>query len=515
MKRYITLLLLALYGLGLSAQTVGDAVNFSDEYNYGSARTMGMGGAFTALGGDPASIAINPAGGAVAGYSTVTLTPGFNIAVTNPGGRRFKFDMPNMSAIFNFDLQRTGPLKRVSLGITSNTTNLYTGDISYSGEHSATSLSSYMAWWAEGIRVDEFRAEDVYDRGNVPWPLLAGWKSAMFDPKDNIGSCSSYLGVNQDLYAYMKNPVKETFNRTSNGSKRDIHISISADVADFLYVGATFGVASLKFARADEMTEKPVSSLLSAQYLDLRYNANDGITASGVFGQFGVIAVPVPWLRFGVSYKTPTKYDFRETMQYSGATNRRYVDGGGVPYAQRESFTTKTGVDRYNFIAPGLWNFGAAGVIAKCLVLSVDYSLRDYRNARYTTTVGNRTAFSELNTAIKEELGLQHTIRAGLEARAGNFMSARLGYNYIFGTNAMDYCAGIGFDSHSFFFADLAFCLHRMKSETVKLYGDYYGYTTEADAMSGDLSKLRPLDAPRVDVRSDMYTIALTLGFRF
>lgn len=51
--------------LPLSAQGEVDALRFSREDLYGTARSMAMGGAFGALGGDLTGVNINPAGIAV------------------------------------------------------------------------------------------------------------------------------------------------------------------------------------------------------------------------------------------------------------------------------------------------------------------------------------------------------------------------------------------------------------------------------------------------------------------
>ena len=44
------------------AQTLSDAINFSQNQYYGTARSMALGNAMTAIGGDLGSIGINPAG---------------------------------------------------------------------------------------------------------------------------------------------------------------------------------------------------------------------------------------------------------------------------------------------------------------------------------------------------------------------------------------------------------------------------------------------------------------------
>lgn len=76
-----------------SGQTVGDALRFSDNNYYGTARTIAMGNAFTALGGDLGSVGINPAGSAVNSFSQVTITP----AITISGSRAQYLAEPSLN----------------------------------------------------------------------------------------------------------------------------------------------------------------------------------------------------------------------------------------------------------------------------------------------------------------------------------------------------------------------------------------------------------------------------------
>ena len=79
MKKTIPILLFTVIAAGANAQTTADALRFSENNYYGTARTISMGNAFTALGGDLGSIGINPAGSAVNNYSQATLTPNISI----------------------------------------------------------------------------------------------------------------------------------------------------------------------------------------------------------------------------------------------------------------------------------------------------------------------------------------------------------------------------------------------------------------------------------------------------
>lgn len=66
-----------LFSAGMYAQGEVEALKFSRHDLYGTARSMAMGGAFGALGGDITGVSINPAGIAVYRSSEVVGTFAF------------------------------------------------------------------------------------------------------------------------------------------------------------------------------------------------------------------------------------------------------------------------------------------------------------------------------------------------------------------------------------------------------------------------------------------------------
>ena len=82
MKRYL-FQLFAAAAISTSAQTVYDALTFGKDNYYGTARTIGLGNAITAIGGDLGTLSLNPAGSAVAGYSQFTFSQGLTVASTS------------------------------------------------------------------------------------------------------------------------------------------------------------------------------------------------------------------------------------------------------------------------------------------------------------------------------------------------------------------------------------------------------------------------------------------------
>ena len=67
MKKIVLAAAFLAASVAAGAQNMYDAINFSQNHYFGTARSMAMGNAVTAVGGDLGSIGINPAGSAVAG----------------------------------------------------------------------------------------------------------------------------------------------------------------------------------------------------------------------------------------------------------------------------------------------------------------------------------------------------------------------------------------------------------------------------------------------------------------
>ena len=67
MKRFFLSAFFLSLAAGAGAQGWVDALNYSETDYLGTARSVGMGNAMTAVGGDLGSLTFNPAGSAVAG----------------------------------------------------------------------------------------------------------------------------------------------------------------------------------------------------------------------------------------------------------------------------------------------------------------------------------------------------------------------------------------------------------------------------------------------------------------
>ena len=108
MKRLLLILLLA-YSLSPIAYCQ-DVQRFSERQIMGTARYVGMGGAMTAIGGDPSAVVDNPAGLGLYRRGEIALTLDETIDKTTPSYTtlhnatpsytRSRFAMPHLSAVW-------------------------------------------------------------------------------------------------------------------------------------------------------------------------------------------------------------------------------------------------------------------------------------------------------------------------------------------------------------------------------------------------------------------------------
>ena len=541
--------LLAACGITLSAggQTMYNALDFSENNYYGTARTVAMGNAFTALGGDIGGLTINPAGSAVASYSQITITPSLNIAVNTAQGTAYngeangferrmrnsatRFTLPNVGVSLNFDTHRTRGLKSISVGFMANGTGYFNDNLTARGTNANTSFMGALAYEASGIDVSEFTVSDPYRNSSAPWASIAAWEAgliSLYGPDSNtteyIGTSESYDPLTGEIW--QSGELGQRYGREGRGSKYDYLINVGMNFSDRFYFGANIGITSLDYAYRDwvaEVATDPSYFLLEFQgengstvqtyFTDMEYNYRYNATGVGVYGKFGFIARPVAGLRIGGAVQTPTSTVIKEFWSYSAASY--YTDSQFNVSSQ-----SPEGQYRYRLISPFRFNVGAAYTFGSFGLVSVDYEMCDYSGMKFKETeISDNSTFDDgPNSDIREFMGASHMLRAGAEIKPVPWFAVRAGYNLTTSpekyyednvkksvkANRNSFSAGVGFSSEGSFFADLAFRATKYADEYVYPYSDY---------IFGQDGSWFP--SPEILNRKWMYDIMLTIGFRF
>lgn len=526
------------------AQTAYDAFLFSENNYEGTARTVAMGNAFTALGGDVGSIGINPAGSAVAKYSQISITPSLTFTTNITQGvspytdgslpyfekeyknRNTAFSIPNFGITFNWDSGRTSGLKNITFGFISNCINSWNEDVYAAGTNNTTSFMGSMAAGATnmGLLGSNLNMNNAYDYD--PWKYVIGYQSGMistFGGYDDqfVGASELLIENNGMIEIALGGPLEQSYGRQVTGRKNEYLFNVGANISDFLYIGANIGFTSMNYNYAEyfkETAADPSDFQInldngSTMYFDrMKYNYNYTVENTGVYGKFGIILTPGAGLRLGAAIQTPTSTTVNEQWNYYGET--KYTDAG-----YNASASSPYGEDRYRFREPWRANFGLAYTLGSIAVISADYEMCDYGSMMFkrASFTDGKEYFDELNSEIKTIYGRSDMLRLGAEIKLGT-VALRGGYGLTTSPEKADIegnplpdmktqnaSFGLGFASKKSFFMDAAARYAFASDEYFMPYEDYM-YDAE-----GHLTAF----APEILNRRSAWKVMLTIGWRF
>lgn len=543
-KTALIILLTAISSFAGLAQTAYDAFLFSETNYEGTARTVAMGNAFTALGGDLGSISLNPAGSAVAKYSQVSITPSLTFTTNTTQGvspysdgslpyfekeyrnRHTAFSLPNLGFTLDWNTGRNSGVKNITFGFVVNTSNSWNEDLYAAGTNNTTSFMGSMAAGAtnNGYLGSELNRNDAYDY--YPWKDVVGYHSGMistFGGYDDqfVGASELLIDNNGMTEIALGGPLEQKYGRQVKGRKNEYIINIGFNVSDFLYIGANLAATAMNYGYAEYFKEQAVDPSDfeieldngNRMYFDrMKYNYNYSVETSGVYGKFGIILTPGAGFRFGAAIQTPAATTVNEEWHYSGETNftdSRYDASATSPY----------GEDRYAFREPWRANFGLAYTLGKFAIISADYEMCDYSTMKFkrSSFTDGRDYFDDINHEIRTIYGTSHMLRLGAEVKFGS-VALRGGYgltqspekadiegNPLEGMKTQTASFGLGYASKKSFFIDAAARCIFATDEYIMPYDDYM---YDAD---GYLVAF----APEILNTRSAWKVMLTLGWRF
>ena len=557
MKRILTFIVAAVIPFALSAQDWQDARYFTESNYLGTARTLGMGNAVTAIGGDVGSIGFNPAGSAVAGYSQIVLSPGFTLSTTRAAGafspgettgsadivkaQYGRFALPNFGVIFALDSGRRSGWKRSSFGLVVNSTNNYTDRIVGSGINDDNSYAASLATSAEGYTESVLGSEswwyDGSDLSRMPkWVDMAGYRSGMFNGIP--GGENRYQAVTEVRDAagncWLAAPLFQKYGQQTTGSKYDILFNWAGNYNDVFYIGVNIGVTTVLYGMTEyfqEMPENPddfpeivYTDGTRARFNSLQMKHNYSLRGAGAYVKVGMLWRPVAGLRLAAAFQSPTLMSYTARQAYS--TEVKFTGKSISPS------TTPEDTWNYGMTQPLRLNAGIAYSFGQIAVLSADYEMVNYGRIRYrgVGTSSLPAYLEDANLDIKEALGIAHQMRVGVEVKPIPALSIRAGYNLIsYGQKNWleadwsltpltfqekwslvkhNASLGVGYSFGSFFL-DAAVRVRFSPTEYIIPY-QYYAYQTFTDKYP-DTSVI----TPEISFQTRFVDAILTAGWRF
>ena len=451
MMKKINLLLCLLFlscNINLFAQgNEIDAYTLSNTELGGTARSISMGGAFGALGGDISVISNNPAGLGIYRSSEISGSLDLNMVKTSTNWIGSKTDQSKTKFApnnFGFELYfptSSGTVRNWNLGFSYNRVKNFNRRYRMENNGQPYSMADYIATRATNAFVDDkgyygipeadliYRQTvyDPYNNSNLSghWLPILGYESGMYGNMivgGNDGVYQSAFGQERGNNWGTYSPKKSLLSVVESGSMDEYNIGFGMNISNFLFLGASVSITDINYkyrSGYDELFDNPQYAKDDNLYLQ-NWLSTEGTALSLNIGAI----VNLQMLRFGVAYNSPRWYDLTD---YYDATGGTYISGFDDP--KMESATPEGSYSEYKFHTPGKWIFSAATIVGQSALLSVDYELMNFKNMRYSiNSHSNGDVNLSANDHIDEDFTWSQTLKLGAEIKINPQFAVRAGY---------------------------------------------------------------------------------------
>ena len=342
----------------------------------GTARFVGMGGAMTAIGGDPSSVVLNnPAGLGV--YRSLEAMISFGLDIdrskqmvangqvgTRDGVIQNIYFIPTQtSAVFAFGRDGNEGILFNNLMISYQRMRNWNRTYAASLQQEPTqSIANIMAANANQYNLPS--APTLPDMDNAAWLTYLGFKDSIIDLFQE--SDGSYI---YDICIPTDYKIGQAAIISDKGFVQQFNINYAMNVSNRFYWGLGLGIQSLSRTHTIEYAESYATSPSTTTSMSLySYTRQTGI---GVNGSIGFIYRPAQFLRLGASFITPTAMSLKTTT---------YGDSQAFDY-QRVSTSTYRQTDNA-FTQPMRVSASAAIQMLDRGLLSFQYDYQHHRLAK-------------------------------------------------------------------------------------------------------------------------------------
>ncbi len=425
-RKYISLLLLFSAGTAINAQTVADALRYSYFNTGGTARYVGAGGAFGALGAEFSAVSHNPAGLAMFRSDELIFTPGFSLNQTTAQVRgaanntpwdddKTNLNINNLGFVFNSSLSRDSKWKAVNMGIGFNRLANFHQGVYYEGTAPGTLLNG---WFDE--------AADVLNNGGTGDDLYPFGAQLAFDAN------AIYEQNNQWSYDFIGKPtadIERAQSLVTSGKINELAFSLAGNYNNQLMIGATVGVPLATYRLDAEYTETDPGKRV--EFFDrLKYTDFVTTEGAGVNLKVGLIYRLSQVVRLGASVHTPTFWSM--TDSFSNTFEYTFTDNKGT---QTSTAASPEGDQAYRLRTPLRAMLSGALIAGEFGFLSADVEWVNYAKSRFNLTAeepsqSNQQYENQLNADVVKRYQSAVNMRFGGELALESFR-LRAGYNLL------------------------------------------------------------------------------------
>jgi len=400
------------------AQTEFDALKLVQTDINGTARYMGMAGAFGALGGDASAIKDNPAGLGIYRKSEITGTYNFMMQKssstwndTKGNDDLYKTGFNNFSYVIAVPTWKSkngsmNGLLNSNWSFAYNRLKNFNRRSTIKSEATTSSITQFMGNFTKGTSVDNLD-NDPYDNMEIPWISILAYQGFLINPIAGTNNWMPVIGDNEK--------ITPTYTLQENGYIDEYSFGWAGNFSNMFYLGATVNLQSINY-KAVSQYDEAFGGGRGMILENTTYTSGNGLNLN-----VGTIIRPVDFLRIGLSLRTPSIYkltdnNFSKLDYYISSVDNGYSDS---PTGYNNSYQLQN---------PMQINASAALIIGKKGLVSAEYVYSDYTTSKFRDENGDAANFSEENAGMKDMLKAVQTIKIGGEFRLTNNFSLRAGY---------------------------------------------------------------------------------------
>jgi hypothetical protein len=488
----ILIILLSLYSGWAFGQTDIDALRYSRLQMIGSGRTMGVGGAFGAIGGDFTVLSSNPAGIATYRHSEISITPSaaFNITRSDFEGLESLGvetypNLSNLGIVFgNPSTQKDSKWKTKNFAIGTNRLANYYQEFRFEGL-SKGSITERFVDLAKGLEPSQL---NYFEEG-------LAYETYVID-NTQANPTAYFTDADSSDFTY------KTQDYESSGHSNEFVISFGGNYMHRLYIGGTIGVPFIRYSQRRDYKEDDRDETIP--YFDeLVFTEQFSTTGLGINVKLGAILRVSQMVRLGAALHSPTRMTL--TDQYS-ASMSSLIDFNLNGQPEANNANSGLGTFEYTLRTPWRAIGSAALILKKNGFVTLEAEYLDYGNANFnfiSQTQEDLVYLNGLNATIANKYGSALNVRLGGEIALSNFR-LRGGYA-IYGT---PFRAGVAVEAAVI--------------KNVSFGAGYHGKTIFVDfAVVNSSSReeyvpyVAPSSAPSVVNKTRFSNLVMTVGYKF
>ena len=399
----------ALPAMGL-AQNEDDVLRYGWVAPLGSSRTMAMGGAFGALGGDLGSMGINPAGLGLYRRGDLAITTGLNSAntdaswnTTSAASAKFQGTTSNLGVALTYpSVDADWPFFTLAVG--RQVRMPFNQRIFIEGVPSESTVSDLFVQQAldDAAIYGYASTDEALGGGDIfPYSASLAWRTLLLLPD------------NDDIYATaVGGPVEVKRVIERSGRMWETQIGFGTCYRDRLSIGATLGLPKVEFEETSTHQETTVSAEDDLRAWD--YNERLNVDGQGILLRAGVNWRVTSQLRLGLAHQTRGRMTLLDN--YSTSLSTQWADGN-----ERAASSPITN-NEYLVYTPRRTTVSASFLMGKLGVLAADYVHTDLRDGELGdpgTILSSGYNYAAENVAVDSSLQIVREARVGLELRLG------------------------------------------------------------------------------------------------